>query len=723
MDKILYGAAYYDEYMPEERLEKDMQMMQKAGINTIRIAESTWASEEPEDGVFDFTHVRRSIEAAKRYGISVIVGTPTYAIPPWLAAKHPEIIAITENGPGKYGARQNMDITNPDYRFYAERIIRKLMECVQEYNNVIGFQLDNETKHYHAAGPGVQQRFSDYLQQKFGTVEELNREFGFNYWSNRVDSWEHLPDVTGTINGSFMAEFEKFRRELVTEFLMWQRLIVEDYRRPDQFVTQNFDFEWRNYSFGLQPEVDQFAAAKALTIAGCDIYHPTQDALTGKEAAFCGAITRSLKRDNYLILETEAQGQLGWTPYDGQLRLQAFTHLANGADSVMYWHWHSIHNSFETYWRGLLSHDMEENRPYREAMTIGADLQRIGDHLIHLKKQNRAAILVSNESLTALSGLPMFPLPDGETFYNDIVREYADALYELNIEYDVVGPETRDFSGYDLLVIPALYSAKDELLEAVKGYVKNGGTALMTYKSAYANEYLTVSHDRKPHLLDDCFGVSYQEYTIPVDVKITNPGNPDSDAQGMLFEDSDGQTVGKDESVSVFSAIKESVRNIGFKESAEKNSSEKISDEDEDRISTWMELLQPAEDTKVLAHYVHPFWKDYAAVTEHEFGKGCGIYVGCHVTPDYAKKLVNHAAERAGIAEEAQKTEFPIVIKNGINQYGRKIHYYFNYSGNAVQQSYLHADAKELLGENVVPKGTILTLPAWGVLIFEENGR
>lgn len=41
MDKLLYGVAYYDEYMPYERLDKDIQMMKEAGINVVRIAEST----------------------------------------------------------------------------------------------------------------------------------------------------------------------------------------------------------------------------------------------------------------------------------------------------------------------------------------------------------------------------------------------------------------------------------------------------------------------------------------------------------------------------------------------------------------------------------------------------------------------------------------------------------------------------------------------------------
>ncbi len=48
-----------------------------------------------------------------------------------------------------------------------------------------------------------------------------------------------------------------------------------------------------------------------------DIYHPTQDELTGAEIAFGGDSTRSLKEDNYFVLETEAQGYPGWTPYDG----------------------------------------------------------------------------------------------------------------------------------------------------------------------------------------------------------------------------------------------------------------------------------------------------------------------------------------------------------------------------------------------------------------------
>ena len=45
-DHLLFGAAYYSEYLPCDRVEKDMEMMEKAGMNTIRIAESTWRSQD-----------------------------------------------------------------------------------------------------------------------------------------------------------------------------------------------------------------------------------------------------------------------------------------------------------------------------------------------------------------------------------------------------------------------------------------------------------------------------------------------------------------------------------------------------------------------------------------------------------------------------------------------------------------------------------------------------
>jgi beta-galactosidase len=150
--------------------------VKEAGINVVRIAESTWSTHEPQSGVFDFSSVDRVLEAMHQAGISVIVGTPTYAVPTWMVRGHPDVLAISPQGPGRYGARQIMDITNPTYLFYAERIIRTLIGHVKDHSAVIGYQTDNETKHYHTSGPNVQLLFVKYIREKYRTLAACRRE-------------------------------------------------------------------------------------------------------------------------------------------------------------------------------------------------------------------------------------------------------------------------------------------------------------------------------------------------------------------------------------------------------------------------------------------------------------------------------------------------------------------------------------------------------------------
>lgn len=677
MKELLYGAAYYDEYMPYDRLDKDVEMMKKAGINTVRIAESTWSTCEPQPGVFDFSHVERVMDAMEEAGINVIIGTPTYAVPTWMVKAHPDVLAETVRGRGIYGARQIMDITHPVYLFYAERVIRELMKLTAHRKCVIGFQLDNETKYYGTAGKNVQEQFVKYIREKFhDDLDALNYEFGLDYWSNRINAWEDFPDVRGTINGSLGAEFEKFQRTLVDKFLGWQADIVNEYRREDQFVTHNLDFEWRGYSYGIQPYVNHLHASQCLTIAGTDIYHPTQDDLTGAEIAFGGDLIRSLKQDNYLVIETEAQGFPGWTPYKGQLRLQAYSHLASGANSVMYWHWHSIHNSFETYWKGLLSHDFQENATYREACTIGNEFARLGKHLVNLKKKNEVAVLVSNEALTALNWFRIqeqAPGADAKSiYYNDVMRWMYDTLYHMNVECDFIWPESENLEQYKAIVVPALYAAPDELLIRLKQYVENGGTLIASFKTAFANENVKVSHQVQPHILSNCFGVHYDQFTFPKNLGLT----------GEVIPEKPDQKGNAHPAANVF-----------------------------------MELLV-SEGAEVLASYEHYNWKDYAAITRNHYGKGQAVYIGCMTDEETLKSVYKAVLPEAGV--EIPEYHYPIIVRKGLNNLGKTVCYFLNYSGMELEMPYDYKNGIELLENTAVENGTALQMPAWGVKIVEE---
>src|SRR2546429_7414756 len=125
MDTVLYGVAYYPEYMPYERLDQDVQLMQKAGITVVRIGEFSWGLWEPEAGKFEFAWMDRGGDKLRAAGIRIIIGTPTASIPAWLYKEHPEIVVTRLGGQYLYyGYRQNTDLSNPTYRFYCERSVR-----------------------------------------------------------------------------------------------------------------------------------------------------------------------------------------------------------------------------------------------------------------------------------------------------------------------------------------------------------------------------------------------------------------------------------------------------------------------------------------------------------------------------------------------------------------------------------------------------------------------
>ena len=668
---ILFGAAYYDEYSPYDRLDEDVRMMKAAGITVVRIAESTWGTLEPKPGVFDFSHVDRVLDAMDKAGIKVIVGTPTYAIPTWLARQYPDVLVETPKGRAEYGRRQNMDITNEHFRQAAERVIVSLVDHVKDHPSVIGYQVDNETKSYDTSGPNVQAAFVQWMRQRYPDLAAMNKEFGLDYWSNRINDWADFPSVNGSINASLSSAFAEFQRRLVTDYLAWQAALVRSHARHGQFITHNFDLDWRGYSYGIQPDVNHFAAARALDVAGIDIYHPAQDHLTGAEIAFGGDLARSMRGgQNYLVLETQAQGFPEWTPYPGQLRLQAFSHLASGANMVEYWHWGTTANAVETYWRGLLSQDFRPNPTYDEAASIGRDLARLGPQLVNMRKRNQIAIYVSNRALTGFNAFKFGWT--STTTYNDVLRPFYDALYRTNAEVDFLDPSTSDLSSYKLIIVPALYAASDAEIERLNAFAKAGGHLLYTFKSGFSDENVRVRSTAQPGLIAESAGVEYQQFTIP---------------DGVSLE-GDPYRVGTADNT----------------------------------MRWWMELLTPSTATTV-ARYRHPVWGKYAAVTRNTYGKGEVTYVGFMPSDALTEKIVEESVKRAGLWGEQQKLHFPTIMRSGVLADGHPVHYLLNYSATSVQVTYGYAQGKDLLSGKAVMQNGAFALPGWGIAVIEESAR
>ncbi len=675
LPQILYGAAYYHEYEPTERLDQDVSMMKAAGLNVVRMGESTWSLWEPEDGKFQYDWMDRVVDAMSKAGIKVIMGTPTYSIPTWLYHEHPEILARPLGGaPTFYGPRQNMDISNPVYRKYSERLIRNLVTHYKNNPDVIGWQIDNETSSYGASNPDVFAGFVDHLKQKFTTTDNLNKAWFLNYWGEDVNSWDDLPTRDQAQSTGYKLEWSRWQQMRVTNFLSWQAQLVRECRGPNQFVTTDFG--------GVgKADVNENDIANALDIPADNIYHGTQDHYDGATQSFQGDFTRSLRHSNYLVTETNAQ-TTDWTsayqypPYDGQLREDVYTHISDGAAMVEYWHWASIPANQETYWKGVLSHDFEPNRAYAEVSRTGNELKSIQSHLLGFQPHNQVAILWSRDSLNAISFMPFAeagpqwsggpPVAD----YASLVHQFHDALYRLNMGADFVFPETTDLSQYKLLIVPALYISDDALLKRISDFVKTGGHVVMTFKSGFANENSAVRWVRAPGPLREAAGVSYQEFSNlehPLALK-GDPFHAGTHNQAMY----------------------------------------------------WAEFLIP-EHAKPLAFYDHPFFGRWPAITENQYGSGTLLYEGTYLSDPLQEDVLRDVLRRSGLSGPDQDLPRAIHAVHGTNRQGKQLSFFFNYSGKPVSFAWAGASGKDLLTGHAVAKNELVTLKPWDLVIVEVN--
>ena len=680
MSTILYGVAYYAEYMPSDRLDKDVEMMQKAGITVVRVGESTWSSWEPRDGDFQFAWMQRVLDRMHQAGIKVILGTPTYSIPTWLYKEHPDILVAHQGTapplsdpytpayppaltPGYYGPRQNYDFLNPYFRRHAERVIRQIVSHFKDHPAVIGYQIDNETSPTGVPTQYATAAFVERLKQKYKTPDTINKIWGLSYWGQLVDKWEDLPARNGILNPGYKLEWENFQHDIVTDYLAWQANVVGQYKRPDQFITQDF-------SGGVHTNLDQWAIARNLDIVAENPYFETQERLNARGIWMSGDLGRSLKHTNYLVTETNAQ-TIGWDsrtqypPYPGQLRQVVYTHLAAGANMVEYWHWHSLHYGQETYWKGVLSHDLEPNRAYAEVSRVAVELKKLGPQLVNLKKDNKVAILFSADSANTISYMPF----SDRVNYMTILTQMYNALYDLNVEPDFVQAGDAYLSPYKVLLVPPLYSASEELLQQLSDYVKNGGQLVMAFKSGFTNQYSTVRDVMAPGPLRAAAGFHYQEFTnLPEPERLT----PD-------------------------------LYGIG----------------EQNKGSVWAEFLVP-DSAEVLASYDHPYWK-FPAITRNKYGNGTLTYEGTVVTEALQRETIRDVLKRAGLTGPDQNLPGLVKVRHGRNAQGKLLHYYLNFSGQEQSVSYPYKSGSDLLTNNSVRQGQALKLKPWDLAIVLEQ--
>ena len=594
MTNPIFGADYYPEHWSTERWPIDAKLMQQAGINTVRLAEFAWSRLEPKEGFFDFAWLDEVIEIFMAHGIRVILGTPTAGPPAWLISEHPEILPVNEDGQrAGFGMRRHYCPTQPAFHTATRRIVEAIAEHYHQHPAVFAWQIDNESGHIANGNrchcSSCRTAFQQWLQQRYGSLERLNSEWGTVFWSQEYTAWDQIPAplrnggpgrIGSAHNPGLYLDFARFTSDSWVRYQRLQGSILRE-RCPQHQITHNL--------MGLFPYVDYVALAKDLDIVSWDNYPRlpsifSTGGLSVNRVAMAHDLMRSLKGRTFWMMEQQA-GPSGWgvlspTPLPGEIRLWTLQCVAHGAEGIVYFRWRTCRVGTEQYWHGILPHDGNPGKRYEEVHRTGEDLERLGT-LLTASLPAEVAILRSYDVLWALEAQPT---AEGLS-YDDQISRYYRTLWRRNRAVDVV-TEDLPWESYKLLIAPCLFVVRSDLPARLRSWVEAGGTLVLTFRSGVKDENNQVVDLPLPGRLRDLAGVRVVDYTALLPV---GGGDPHGGSESLEFLiDGMSHLVGAD---------------------------------------IWMDELE-VNGAEVLARYRGEPFEGAPAVIIHHVGAGHVIYVG-----------------------------------------------------------------------------------------------
>ncbi|PZF83659.1 beta-galactosidase [Jiangella anatolica] len=573
-------------------MDTDFGLMRDAGFSLIRVGESVWSTWEPRDGEFELEWLAPVLDAAHAHDIAVVLGTPTYAVPSWLMVKHPEIAAESRTGVRvPWGARQETDTSHPVFRRYAERIIRAVVARYAGHPAVVGFQVDNEPGNVLPHNEHVFAGFKAWLLTRYKDVGAINDAWNLTHWAHRLDDIDELWRPDGNHVPQYDLAWRRYQAELTTDYIGWQTALVKEYASPDQAVFTCIDV--------ARPAVDDRALGQVIDIVAANQYHATQDELgpgadgghefppSGSWAPFFVADRTAAIRpgERFMVTETNATSVgFPWfnhPAYDGQWRQVAWAMIARGARAIEYWHWHTMHGSWESYWGGILPHSFRPGRVYEQVAQLGREIRTAGGAVEGIVPDAGVALVYSMPTRWAFEFHPPLQDPAADprkqggpdrAAYERIVYRWYGGLSRAGHQIRLLHADDLGAGLPPVVVAPALYLATDEQRETLREYAAGGGHLVLGTRSLYADEIGRPRLDRQPAGLADAAGAWYDEFSnllapIPVTGELTGR------ATGLI----EGLT---------------------------------------------------ADGADVVAGYDHPHFGRWAAVTTREYGAGRVTYVG-----------------------------------------------------------------------------------------------
>lgn len=661
------GAYYYPEHWPEEQWECDIRRIAELGFDFIHFAEFSWSHLEPEEGRFEFDWLDRCVALASKYGLKVIMCTPSPTPPAWLTQKHPEILVVTEDGfQVKHGMRLNANGSNPVYQQYIERIVEKL---AQRYGNnpvICGWQLDNEP-HYEGLydfSPFARTEFQKWLKKKYGTIQSLNKAWGASFWSYEFNNFEQieLPNRNEHNNNPHAKiDFKRYTADALALSLHFQSGVLRNSISGEQWITTNFAY----YKF--LPSTDLFRSKGDLDFASHTMYllstslnYPEGKLAhrlgSGMELSFSNELARSVK--GYTGIMELQPGQIDWGAWNSQ--------PLPGAVRMWIWHCFGLGDKFvctyrfrqplfgaEQFHKGIMEPDGVTVSPggleYVKTIEEIKSLKKLSGKDTDIPKElqsRNTAFLWKQDNLMSLETVKLTQQWDTWDHYYTYYQKLKTMGARVTFLQET---DIFDVKKYPFMIAPAYEMVDNNLIVKWKKYVSDGGNLILTTRSGMK--------DNNSHLWE---GLLQQ---------------PIRDLIGAKVEYFD-QLSPTDEASVAFEGIKYPWR-------------------------TWGDVLDANSDTEVWATHADQFYVGKSCIVKNKIGKGSVYYIGVISTD---KKLEKQILRRIYLENNANILDLPDYV---FTEYRDGYWITVNYSSEKVNIS-IPVDTKIVIGERVVPPGGVV---------------